>query len=102
MAKIKARNRPAHIPSAVDEPCRDNAAWVWNVVHKKAPGAINAMALTVTPVNVRLRRISPALVSAMHCAPLIIGRQWCPRPMWAPVALEVKVNLLRFPAISEM
>jgi hypothetical protein len=66
MARIRERKRPAHIPSAVEEPWRDNAAWVWNVVHKKAPGAIRAMALTVTPVNVRLRRISPALETAMN------------------------------------
>jgi len=30
------------------------AAWSWNVVHKKAPGAMNAIAFTVTAVNPRV------------------------------------------------
>src|SRR3974390_608724 len=43
------------------------AAWSWNVVHRKAPGAISAMALTVIPVRVRVRFISPAAMgSAME------------------------------------
>jgi hypothetical protein len=35
------------------------------VVHRNAPGAINAIAFTVMPVRERLRFISPAVVAAM-------------------------------------
>src|SRR5258708_8772283 len=40
------------------------AAWSWKVVQRNAPGAISAMAVTVMPVKVRLRFISPATGSA--------------------------------------
>ncbi len=33
------------------------AACSWNVVHRNAPGAMNAIAFTVTPVSVNVRLI---------------------------------------------
>src|SRR5207302_1361744 len=48
-------------------------AWIWNVVQRKAPGAMSAMAFTVIPVRVRLRFISPdaAVVSATRSVPFV-------------------------------
>src|SRR6202011_1151596 len=60
---------------AVDPPFCD--AWIWNVVHRNAPGAMSAMALTVMPVSVRLRFISPACTSATLLPPLLVAAQDC-------------------------
>ncbi len=45
-------------------------AWIWNVVHRNAPGAMSAMALTVMPVSVRLRFISPEETSDTRMPPM--------------------------------
>src|ERR1700683_3039055 len=65
---MSEKSSPVHMSGAVDAPPFSNADWAWNVVHRNAPGAISAIAFTVTPVSVRLRLISPlpgAGVSAM-------------------------------------
>src|ERR1700736_4206869 len=43
-------------------------AWIWNVSQRKAPGAISAMALIVSPVNPRL----PVLLLPADCGVLVI------------------------------
>src|ERR1700683_3436874 len=66
---MSEKSSPVHMSGAVDAPPFSNADWAWNVVHRNAPGAISAIAFTVTPVSVRLRFISPLLgaaVSAMN------------------------------------
>ena len=60
-----ANSNPVHISPAVDFPPALCAAWTWSVVQKNAPGAISAMAYTVTPVSVRLRFISTSSTSAI-------------------------------------
>src|ERR1700733_13161969 len=45
-----------------------SVAWTRNVSHRKAPGAISAIALLVRPVRPNVRFISPVVASAM-CAP---------------------------------
>src|SRR6516165_6416015 len=62
MARTNEKNRPVHMSGAVEPPFW--AAWIWNVVHRNAPGAISAMAFTVIPVTVRVRFISPDCVAA--------------------------------------
>ena len=70
---MSENTKPVHISDAVDVlPCC-SADCAWNVVHRNAPGAISAIAFTVTPVSVRLRLISPlllAVVSAIAVSPL--------------------------------
>src|ERR1700682_389504 len=50
---------PGHMSRAVTAvpPGTVCAAWIWSVIHKNAPGAIRAMAFTVTPVRPRVGRI---------------------------------------------
>src|SRR6266487_4934427 len=62
---MSAKNRPVHISPAVDLAPLVYADWTWNVVQRNAPGAISAMAFTVTPVSVRLRFISVSSTSAI-------------------------------------
>jgi len=51
--------------AAVDVVPRESADCAWKVVQRNAPGAISAIAFTVTPVSVKLRLISPLLVAAV-------------------------------------
>src|ERR1700730_2306107 len=55
---MSAHTMPGHMSSAVTPPPGTVwAAWIWSVIHRKAPGAIKAMAFTVTPVRPRVGRI---------------------------------------------
>src|SRR5277367_4849871 len=47
-------------------------AWTTNVIHRKAPGAISAIALTVTPVNPKVGFIFGSVDSAI-LTPLCLG-----------------------------
>jgi hypothetical protein len=57
---------------AVLFPPFDSADWAANVVHRNAPGAMSAMALTVIPVSVRLRFISGAAAVSDTEVPLAV------------------------------
>ncbi len=58
-ARMSAKTMPGHMSRAVTSvpPGTVCAAWIWSVIHKNAPGAIRAMALTVTPVRPSVGRI---------------------------------------------
>src|SRR5579875_3677229 len=49
-------NNANHMSDAVGDDPAESAACVWNVVHRNAPGAINAIAFTVRPVSPRVGR----------------------------------------------
>ena len=73
------------------------AACSWNVVQRKAPGAMNDMALTVTPVSVSVRFISPAACARpSHGAALAaIADHWRVSPVTGrdPVRCDVLPSL---------
>jgi hypothetical protein len=56
------------------------SAWIWNVSHKNAPGAIRAIALMVSPVKPSVARLdvgaeaAGSVVSAMMEGSLLLGR----------------------------
>ena len=57
---------PSHIAGAVDGwPATPVVAWMKNVSHRKAPGAMSAIALLVNPVRPRVACICGAFWSAM-------------------------------------
>src|SRR5215471_1505722 len=80
-----AKKMPAHIASAEGKTYPD---WMTNVIQRKAPGAINAIALTVTPVRPSVGFIfgaSEAAVigspSTLHKAELLtLPRDWQSNP----------------------
>src|SRR5579859_2524613 len=68
-ARISAKTMPGHMSRAVEAvpPGTVWAAWTWSVIHRNAPGAINAMAFTVTPVRPSVGR-SPVLLAEVSAA----------------------------------
>ncbi len=48
------------MPIHMEGPVEPVAAWIWNVNHRNAPGAIRAMAFMVRPVRPRVACISGA------------------------------------------
>lgn len=63
-ASTNAASRPVHISGAVTAPWLVWAACTWNVVHKKAPGAIRAIAFIVSEVSVSVRFMVTPLSAA--------------------------------------
>jgi len=61
--------------AAVDVVPRESADCAWKVVQRNAPGAISAIAFTVTPVSVKLRLISPLLVAAVSAIAVLLSRR---------------------------
>src|SRR5438128_12496435 len=61
-----AKKIPAHIDSPDG---KTYPAWMTNVIQRKAPGAISAIALTVTPVRPSVGFIFGASEAAAICSP---------------------------------
>src|ERR1700744_1215573 len=59
MAVAKQRRSAATIPNHMALPAMGApySAWIWNVSHKNAPGAMSAMAFTVRPVRPSVARL---------------------------------------------
>src|ERR1043166_186110 len=68
-ARIRAKTMPGHMSSAVDAepPATVCADCTCSVIHRNAPGAISAIALTVTPVRPSVGRI-PVLLAELSTA----------------------------------
>src|SRR5271155_2418706 len=78
IAVAYASNRAAKIPAHIARP--DGyayPAWTTNVIHRNAPGAMSAMALTVTPVKPRVGTIF-FCSSAILCLLRFHGGGGCP------------------------
>ena len=69
---MSANARPGTMSYAVVAPPLDWIDCDWNVVQRNAPGAISAIALTVSPVRLRVRFISGAGLLAIS-SPLVVG-----------------------------
>jgi hypothetical protein len=68
-AVAKARHKPAKIPAHIDIPeGKEYPAWTTKVIQRNAPGAISAIALTVTPVSPRVGFIVGSELCAI-CGP---------------------------------
>src|SRR5271163_1711830 len=75
IAVAYASNRAAKIPAHIARP--DGyayPAWTTNVIHRNAPGAMSAIALTVTPVKPRVGTIF--FCSSAILPPSISQRRW--------------------------
>ena len=76
-AVAKARHKAAKIPAHIDIPeGKEYPAWTTKVIQRNAPGAISAIALTVTPVSPRVGFIVGSEVCAISelCAIFFTSR----------------------------
>ena len=86
-ARTRAATSPVHISPAVDTAPFIWAACNWNVVQRKAPGAISAMALTVREVRFRV-----LLIPVVDCV-LVIFAVSCFACIFSSFALSEPVSL---------
>ena len=93
MASTSEKNSPVHMSGAVVPPFWD--AWIWNVVHKNAPGAMSAMAFTVMPVRLRLGFIPLAGAVVVSATRLLSLHPECDRARRCAQVRTVEITCFR-------